>query len=309
MKQLAQTCLFLLGALLLLPDLAAAQAGNSGLASLKIGVSGRGVSMGDAMSALASGAAATYYNPAGLLVAPDSDAATELMFMHKEWIQDTRTEFLGGAFPLATGWAWGISLITTTVSDIEIRSVPGPPDGTFTARDLSLGLSFAHEVAQGVRAGLTAKFLYEKILINEASGYAFDLGVQSETPLENLKVGAAVANLGSMSALVSEKIKLPALARFGPAYAIGVGSGDEVITVAADGEYVFPESRFYLDAGGECTFLGLAALRAGYQFGSAGRGLSAGVGFSHGIVAFDYAYARVGSDLGDTHTFSLALRF
>ena len=38
------------------------------MAFLKLGVSSQGVAMGDAMSASAAGAAATYYNPAGMLV-------------------------------------------------------------------------------------------------------------------------------------------------------------------------------------------------------------------------------------------------
>ena len=43
-----------------------AQPGSSGMAFLKLGVSGRGTAMADAGSAIASGASATYYNPAGL---------------------------------------------------------------------------------------------------------------------------------------------------------------------------------------------------------------------------------------------------
>ena len=52
------------------------QPGQSGLAFLKLGVSGRGVAMGDALSALITGAAANYYNPAGLL----APTGAELMF-------------------------------------------------------------------------------------------------------------------------------------------------------------------------------------------------------------------------------------
>ncbi|HMK39678.1 MAG TPA: hypothetical protein VK569_10080, partial [Bacteroidota bacterium] len=66
-----------------------AQPGQSGMAFLKLGVSGRGTAMADAAGAIVSGAAATYYNPAGL-VPGEGPGATQLMFMHREWIQDTR---------------------------------------------------------------------------------------------------------------------------------------------------------------------------------------------------------------------------
>jgi hypothetical protein len=49
------------------------------------------------------------------------------------------------------------------------------------------------------------------------------------------------------------------------------------------------------------------AVRLGYQFGSEGRGLAAGVGLAYGILVFDYAYAHLSNDLGNAHTFSLAL--
>src|SRR5512140_525899 len=197
------------------------QIGNSGMASLKLGVSGRGVSMGDAMSAIVQGAAATYYNPAGLLSSSQEGTATQLMFMHKEWIQDTRSEFLGAAMPLGQRSALGVSVVTTTVSDIEVRLRPGPPDATFDARNFSAGLSYAQGVGEDIRLGITAKFLYEKILVDESSGYAIDFGAQVKTPVENLTAGLAVANLGTMSKLESEKTSLPVMLRVGPAYSIG----------------------------------------------------------------------------------------
>ncbi len=109
--------------------------GSSGMTFLKLGVSGRSVAMGDAMAASVSGAAATHYNPAGLLPREGAGNA-ELLFMHKEWIQDTRTEFLGARVSVSDPVALGFSVNTTTVSDIELRTRPGPAEGTFTSRSL-----------------------------------------------------------------------------------------------------------------------------------------------------------------------------
>jgi len=285
-----------------------AQPGNSGLAFLKLGVSARGVSMGDAMSAHVDGAAATFYNPAGLVQpAGTGHPGSELMFMHKEWIQDTRIEFLGAGVSLGSRDAIGLALSTSTVADIEIRTRPGDPEGTFTARDFSVSASYAHLLLENLRVGVTAKFLYEKILINESSGFAADIGAQWDTPIDQLSVGAVVANLGGMKALRNEAPTLPALLRVGPAYTLTLAVPAATLTLASDLVVIFPEKRSYLNAGGEFSFNHVVAARAGYQFGSAGRGLSAGVGIQSGIVALDYAYARLSSDLGNAHTISLAV--
>jgi hypothetical protein len=292
---------------LLVPRSAWAQAGQSGLAFLKLGVSGRGVALADAMAASVSGSAANYYNPAGLIWREGAEARTQFMFMHKAWIQDTRIEFLGGMTQIGDENAIGAHLISTSVPDIEVRTVPGEAQGTFTASDLAVGVSFAHKFGQNVRAGITAKYLYEKIFVDNASGFAADLGVQADTPIENLKAAFTLANLGGMSTMRNEKTALPALMRLGTAYDFDISDGRYSFLLAADGLYVFPESRTYLNLGTEAVISRLVSIRAGYQFGSQARGLSAGLGLAYGVLALDYAYARLTSDLGNAHTISLAV--
>jgi len=295
-----------LGMLALAPE-ARAQAGSSGLAFLKLGVAGRGVAMADAMAASTSGVSSLYYNPAGLLEQSAAGPSTRFMFTHKEWIQDTRLEFLGGTARLGENGGLGASITSTSISDIEIRTAPGEPEGTFSASNLAIGLSYAHRLTETIRAGITVKYLYEKMLVDNASGFAVDLGVQTDTPLEYLTIGAAVQNLGGMSPLRSEKTVLPAMARLGGAYALELSDGLYALQGAVDGVYIIPEKRTYLNLGGEAVFHRLAALRVGYQFGSEARGLTAGVGIAYGILALDYAYAQLASDLGSAHTISLAV--
>jgi len=284
-----------------------AQPGQSGMAFLKLGVSGRGTGMADAGNAVLSGAAATYYNPAGLITGEPNPAATQLMFMHRAWIQDTRMEFLGASIFLDENNALGAGVNGTTVSDIEVRTRPGPADGTFTSQEFSVGLSYAHRFGPDLRIGVTGKFLYQKIFVDEGTGFAADLGAIWKSPLDSLVIGAAICNLGSMGALRSEKTTLPSLLRVGPAYTLPVAAGEMAATFAADFVRIFPEQRSYLNTGAELKFSTLFAARGGYQFGSEGRGLTLGVGLSYGILVLDYAFAKISSDLGDAHTISLAL--
>ncbi|MCZ6776609.1 MAG: PorV/PorQ family protein [Ignavibacteria bacterium] len=286
---------------------ALAQPGKSGLSFLKLGVSARGLSMADAMSAHVTGSSATFYNPAGLPVAQLANSTSQLTVMHKEWIQDTRTEFLGASALLDEENAIGFSINSTTISDIEIRTRPGPSEGTFTARNFSFGASYGRILSEQIRVGITAKFLYEKILIDEASGFAVDIGTQYQTPIENLSVGAVLANLGGMSTLRNEKSSLPTLLRIGPGYSTELVNISSDLTLASDLVYVFPENRSYVSLGGELLFSQTIAARAGYRFGSDGRGFTTGIGVQYSIIFVDYAFAPLSADLGNTHTISLSL--
>jgi hypothetical protein len=299
----AVTCV--LAVSLLLPVQATAGAGASGMAFLKLGVSSQGVAMGDAMAASAAGAAATYYNPAGVL--SRTPASPSLMVMHKEWIQDTRTQFIGTAFGIGENDAMGVSVNTTTVSDIEIRTRPGEAQGTFNARDLAVGVSYAHAFDDHIRAGITVRYLYEQILVDDASGFAGDIGVQVATPVEGLVAGLTIANIGSMNAMRDEAIRLPLLARAGVAYPLALPDLDARVTIAVDGVHLFREERTIGAVGAELTFASLVAVRGGYQAGSEGRGLSLGGGVRYGIVSVDYAYSKLASALGNGHTIAIGL--
>jgi hypothetical protein len=286
-----------------------AGAGETGLAFLKLGASARGVAMGDAMAGAVYGAAATFYNPAGLGIASKADAKSELLFMHKEWIQDTRTEFLGSRFSMGDRHALGVSVLTTTVADIEIRTRPGEAQGTFTSRDLGIGLTYCYEIDHGLRAGLTARYLYEQLLVDDAQGIGIDVGAQYDGLVDGLTVGAALANIGSMSEFRNEPVKLPALIRAGAAYRMDFLDLYGVAILAADVEDVLAESTPHARIGGECAFKDVFFIRGGYQFGSEGRGLSAGGGVQYGIFGVDYGFSRLSGALGNGHTISIRAEF
>ena len=67
------------------------QAGNTGFSFLKVGVGGRAMAMGEAYTAIADDPTAVFYNPADLTLA----SSPQVMLMHRSWIQDTQTDFLG----------------------------------------------------------------------------------------------------------------------------------------------------------------------------------------------------------------------
>ena len=90
-------------------------AGNTGLSFLKLGVSSRAVSLGEAVVSNSYDASATHYNPAALFLGSDVNA----IFMHNEQILGVRTEYLAAKIKLGKV-ALGLGMNNTSVSDIEV---------------------------------------------------------------------------------------------------------------------------------------------------------------------------------------------
>jgi len=270
---------------------------------LKLGVGARALAMGEAYTALGHDPGSTYYNPAGIASARSS----QLLLMHKEWLQDIRTEYIGGQTFLGDV-AVAVSINTTTIGDIELRQQPGPSDGTFDAHNAALGVTLAYKFDTALSVGLTGKYLYEKILVDEASGLGIDVGALYSTPWD-IQLGASLANLGSVSELDQESAKLPTLLRFGAAYIHPIETIDGTVTLASEVVSSSNESNSHVEFGGELSLYRAFALRAGYQTGYEGRGFTAGIGFRYDWFQLDYAFIPGRYDLGSTHTMSLAIEF
>lgn len=276
-------------------------AGNTGLSFLKFGVSARSIAMGDAYSSISEDATAFMYNPARL----NFGVKSNLTLMHNVSIQDMNTDYVAVKFPLGEKFAMGIGLFTTSISDIEIRNIPGAAVETFDARNLATGVSFGYKVNPNLSIGFTGKFLFEKIYVDEASGLGFDFGTNYSK--NNYSLAFVVSNLGSINELKNESSKLPALVRFGGSYKFSRNLFG--FNFGVDGFKVLDGGKFHVHAGGEAGYKELVFLRLGYQTGYDNRGFSAGVGFKYKAIAVDYAFVPYQSEFGSSNSFSLGINF
>jgi hypothetical protein len=281
-----------------------AQSGETGLSFLKLGVGARSVGMGEAHAAIATDASATYYNPGGLAEADK----TSILAMHKEGIQDVRTEFLGVNIPFKE-FALGLSINTTSISDIQLRTQPGPPEGTFSSHDFAGSLSIARRIIPELSLGVSVKFLYEKIFVDEASGYGVDIGALYKSPIKGLRFAAVSSNLGSMGSLKTEDIRLPSLLRIGSAYVHDVDALHSTVTLGADILKVFHEDNAHLHTGVEMDYQELVSFRVGYLTGYETRAFTTGLGLHRGIFRFDYGFSPQSQDLNSGHTLSVEVEF
>jgi hypothetical protein len=285
--------------LTVLSSLASSQTIGSGLTFLKLGVGARSVAMGEAFTAVSGDLSASYYNPAAQATAD----RYEVSVMHKQWIEGTSSEYLGATI-LGNGYNVGFTALTTSVGGIEVRTQPGPAEATFAAKNFALGGTVSAKLSNELAVGISGKMLYEKIFVDEASGYGIDFGGQYFLD-NNITIGASMLNLGSMSKLKNDKSVLPATFRAGVSYTSPLTDQFDLLA-AADGAKTFNDQKIHLNAGAEVVYDKQIALRAGYQTGFYIKYFSAGIGIHYGIIKVDYAFVPMTQAFGSTHTFSLS---
>ncbi|MEP7145788.1 MAG: PorV/PorQ family protein [bacterium] len=276
-------------------------AGNTGLAFLKFGVGARAIAMGDAYSSVSEDATAFIYNPARL----NFGVKSNLSLMHNQSVQDMKTDFIALKFPLGTKLAIGIGLFSTSINGIEIRNTPGASVDKFDAKNLETGISLGYMINKNFSIGVTGKFLFEKIYIDEASGLGFDIGTNYTK--DNYSLSLVVSNLGSVNKLKNENTKLPSLVRIGGSYKFGKDKFG--FTLGIEGLKVLDGGKLHLNAGGEAGYKNFVFLRVGYQTGYDNKGLTTGIGFKYKSVNVDYAFVPYKSEFGSSNSFSLGINF
>ena len=281
---------------------ARSEGGTTGLTFLTLGVGARSLGMGEAYASASGDPAALHYNPAAI----SSIGTTNISFMHRAWIQGTNAEYLTAAFPLGDV-SLAVSVYSVGVDDIQVRDTPGEPISTFTARNASLGLTLGYRFSPELSVGGTAKYVYEKILVDDAGGMAFDLGATYTTSF-GARIGAAVSNLGSMTPLGNVSSTLPDMFRAGASYSAELAGPDAAITGAADVIVPLGDGSSHVHLGAESLLYETVFVRAGYQTGYDARSFTAGAGFRKGIIQIDYAFMPTRYDLGATHAISLSLQ-
>ncbi len=273
---------------------------NTGLAFLKLGVGARALAMGDAYSSVTEDGTAVIYNPARL----NSGNNNNVTLMYNSAMKDLTNNFIGAKF-VYNKLGIGIGLLKTSVEGIEIRNIPGAPIDKFDAQNLSLNVSLCYEIYNNLSFGITSKMLYEKIYIDEASGYAFDIGTNYKK--DNVSFSFVLSNLGSMNELKETSSKLPTSIRFGGAYNFFKSNLNFVF--ALEGYKVLDGGKLHINSGAEVCYKDILFIRAGYQTAYENKGLTTGVGLKYKGILLDYAFIPYSDSFGTSNTISLGFNF
>jgi hypothetical protein len=276
-------------------------AGNTGLAFLKLGAGARAISMGEAFSSVTDDATAFIYNPARLTAVDKNNVA----LMHNQSVMDLKTDYIAAKFVISKKLFLGVGLFTTSLSGIEIRNIPGAAIDNTDSRNMSTGISFGYKFSPDISAGITWKYLFEKIYVDEASGFAFDFGANYSK--KNLNLALVFSNLGSMNELLNQSSDLPASVRFGGSYSFSKDKFGFLLSL--DGYKILNGGNFHANTGAEAGYNKFVFLRLGYQTGYDNRGFTSGIGFSYKGINLDYAFVPYSSGFGNSNTISLGLNF
>jgi hypothetical protein len=160
--------------------------------------------MGDAFTALANDASASYFNPAGLAHIP-----RQAQFNHANWLADINHDYLTVALPVTNFGTVAITANALTMGEIEQTTVDDPKtparedEGTglkIGANDLAVALSYSRIITDKLSFGLTVKGVQQTIWDMGASAVGIDLGLFYNTGFKSLRLGAAVTNFGTQLA-------------------------------------------------------------------------------------------------------------
>jgi len=269
--------------------------GKTGLTFLKLGADAAELATSDLGVVSAEGTAALFYNPAFL-----NDSLAFVSFSHDNYLQDVSAENLGVTFNL-WGMPLGLAFSTTSINGIEVRTRPGAAQGDFSVHYFTASVSTALDLFPAVRFGITGKYLYEGMLADEASGYAFDAGLKVKSPFKNVLFGMAIRNVGKMDNLRSKPTEVPTVADVGASYKISFDRIQTAFLFDGGVRKYLKESPVHLHFGVETIYRKMFAIRLGYATGYDSKSLSAGLGIKWRSFSFDYAFVPYDYNLGTAH--------
>lgn len=261
----------------------------------------RPLGMGSAFVATADDASAIFWNSAGLTRVD----GRELTMSYMELYDLVSYSSVGYAHPLKMGKI-GAGLVSS--SDI---------DGAY--RETILALSAAGKIYRGLSLGSNVKYLSSSastgdIRIGSGRGVSLDLGCQCSIKEDMLSLGIVFQNLVGYVSYNREAVRDIPGQKYSqkPGFSYKAGAGidlgsllphiDKTVLSAelADGD---------IHTGLECTFLNVAAIRAGFKTGNGlTRSITTGFGIKLAAIRLDYAY--VGSQIGSqTSQFSVSVNW
>ena len=301
--------------------------GTAGALFLKVGMNVRSVGMGEASGALLGDAASVFGNPACLA----GLAGKQVALSDAEWIADIR--FMSGvyAFPYGSNGAAAVSAVCVDYGEIPMvrEQAADVATGTFSPRDLAIGLTYARKWTDRLMVGGSLKFIEEAIADYRSRGVAFDFGTVYFTGFRSLRLAMSTSNFGPdmrfggsyvdryyIGTAYVEQGKsfggydLPLNFRIGLAYDFEM-SPTSKLTAALDATHPNDYSE-RVHMGAEYSWDDTVFLRGGYVTNAGEMDFSAGCGFnlktSLGKASVDYAYTGFGV-FKAVHRLGIAMAF
>jgi long-subunit fatty acid transport protein len=244
--------------------------------------------MGNAYTALAGDASATYWNPAGLASIDDySFSSMASIGLGLERRFNTASFAYHFPFGVIAG-----SFSMSGVNDIEGYDKDSKKTGSFNVVNTVPGLSYARFVNDNLSLGATVRYVRQDLNVQVDNGFALDFGARYQTELSNQKVFAS-AVFQNIAGKVGAN-NLPRVIRAGIAAKLEAGFYGEVDFVDEDVSNEHARTLFNVGAGYETRMEDfLLGACTGFQEGKYWS-VGGSVGYPTNSIFFriDYAYVN-----------------
>jgi len=309
--------------------------GAAGFQFLKLPTDARSAGMGGIKSAVGFGNAnSAFNNPASTVDVTDMD----LQFTSMKWVAEIQYNSMSFVKDFGDWGTIGVNAIYVNYGDMIRTKVAQGYDaagndlgilpiteglGTFTAHDLSIGISYARQITRFLQVGGSVRYVEQQIDDATMRGWALDVGTMYWTGLGSLRISMLGRNFGpdgeyktyeGRIAQAPAKVRMPMIFIFGMAYDIIEASKESDVRMTAAAEYVKPnDGPEKANAGLEFFAFSNFYLRGGYRFNYDEEGYTLGFGAEYSIeeatvVKLDFAYANAGR-FGSIPVLSLGLGF
>lgn len=295
-------------AALLVMTVTPSHAAPSGFAFLEVPATARAAAMGGAYSAVADGADASFWNPAGLA----GVQGTQFSATHIESFEGLKYD----QFALAGRmWGGGLSgsLRAMYSQPIDERDELGNLVGSFGSHDLEFQAAYGRMFGARVRGGFGLQAVRERIASEAATTWSGSAGVTWDpAALRGARVAFVAHHLGPAANYVIDgqrggDVALPTAVQSGVSWNRPAGHGLDY-GLALDTRFARGRQGV-VAAGGELRSTTGAALRLGWRVNDDIADMSAGLGWRIGRASVDYAWVPSKLDLEDTHRFSFGAQF
>lgn len=282
---------------------------------LRVGVTARATSLGDAFTSRFGDVSTFMYNPAGVALLQGRQASASYM----NHLLDISSGFIGYAQPWADYGVFGTGIVYFNYGDFDGYDASGHSTGNFSASDFAWNFFYANTAAENTYYGINMKFVRSSIDRYTSTALAMDLGVIYRLPQYETQFGISLLNVGQATkAYIQTKEALPVSLQMGVSKKlerapITVSAGLADLNVAGN-----RLERFSI--GAELTPKEYLFIRAGYNnqrhselqlatddFMDRIAGFSAGLGFAYRSYNVDYSFASWG--IGTINRFSVTMNF
>ncbi len=277
----------------------AAQGTSSGLSILKVPTNALQASLGAAAVTSQGSPSAASLNPASIVV---DDQRLSIHFTHTSWFEGISAQHLLVSLPTPFGRFY-LRTGMSSIPDIEVRTQPGPPASTFSARTAVFGAGWGTSLTDGIVLGGAASYYYDRLYDVEATGLAGSIGLLATGLMEQLTIGASVTDLGSVSGYKGTTSDLPTRVTVGAAYDLPLG---DFTFVPAMSYQSVRSGASGIHAGGSISYAFLT-VRGTIRTGETAQLGSVGASVSYQGLAVEYALVPFASGLGSGHFISVGI--